>query len=36
VPNPIFTHFCESLGAPRPLRVFYEDENMLIIPNVKV
>jgi hypothetical protein len=32
----ISTHFCESLEKPRPLRVFYEDDNMLITPNAKV
>jgi ankyrin repeat protein len=33
--NPIFTHFYESQDKPRPLRIFYEDDEMLVIPNVK-
>jgi hypothetical protein len=34
--NPIFTHFAEGSTKPRPEVVFYEDEEMLIFPNVKV
>ena len=34
--NPIFTHFVESSAKPRPPTVFYEDDKMLIFPNVKV
>jgi hypothetical protein len=34
--NPIFTHFVEGTTKPRPEVLFYEDDEMLIFPNVKV
>eukprot|EP00935_MAST-01C_sp_MAST-1C-sp1_P001465 g1465.t1 len=33
--QPIFTHFVESREKPRPARIFYEDDKMMLFPNVK-
>jgi diadenosine tetraphosphate (Ap4A) HIT family hydrolase len=33
--DPIFTLFVEADGSPKPAMVFYEDDEMLIFPNIK-